>query len=132
MTPCKPSQCSFAHPLLLAPVLPRPRVLLLLLLLAAGLPLLARLPRCLTLPPLLVVAVLLEAALPKLCCLGGAVVHEVEGILLLCVCVCVHVTWVLCEEASRQASRRSVSLQPWIMLGSVTHAMIWTVGSAAL
>lgn len=100
MTPRKPSPCSFAHPLLLAPVLPRPRVLLLLLLLAASFTLLARLPRCLTLPPLLVVAVLLEAALPELCCLGGAVVHEVEGVLLLCVCVCVH---VLCEEASRQA-----------------------------
>ena len=87
-TKTQPKQSSprappLAHPLLLAPVLPRPRVFLLLLLLAAGFTFLASLPCCLTLPPLLVVAVLLEAALPKLCCLGRAVVHKVEGVLLL-------------------------------------------------
>jgi len=70
------------HPLLFAPVLVLPRVLLLLLLLAATLTLLTGLTCCLTLPPLLVVAVLLEAALSKLGCLGGAVVNQVERVLL--------------------------------------------------
>lgn len=77
-----PQQPQPTYPLLLAPVLVLPWVLLLLLLLAARLTLLACLPSCLTLPPLLLEAVLLEPPLAKLGGLCWAVVHQVERVLL--------------------------------------------------
>jgi hypothetical protein len=69
-------------PLLLAPVLLCPRILLLLLLLATTFTLLPLCTRCFTLTPLLRKFILLESPLTKLGAFGRPVVNQVELVLL--------------------------------------------------